>query len=386
MARRSCDLPPAGRAGMIAASAGHGWPRERQMPAARDSDRHGASRLSARLRSDFDLAILISFGALAAVVIAGFAVFRFYSGNMIGGLANCAIVAALSAVLVYALRGGDTGRAATVFVLVTGLACIASSLVFGRTAVYWGYLVLWINFVLSQRQLAIAVNLAMVGALAAQGSLFDSGAERAIYLVTALLVTAYGWTFSSRYASQRRQLEILASHDPLTGAGNRRLLQHDLEMAIAATGSGAAPSVLAVLDLDHFKQVNDRHGHEVGDRVLVRLVEIARERLRKTDGLYRFGGEEFVVLLAHVGLVEARVALADLRERLNAGLGEVADAVTVSIGAAEQVRGEDWSGWLGRADAALYRAKQAGRNRVEVAGDAVDAVVGRRSSDQALPD
>ncbi len=356
------------------------------MPAARDSDRHGASRLSVRLRSDFDLAILISFGAFAAVVIAGFAVFRFYTGNVVGGLANCAIVVALSGVLVYAIRGGDTGRAATVFVLVTGLACIASSLVFGRTAVYWGYLVLWINFVLSQRQLAIVINLAMVWALAAQGSLFDSGAERAVYVVTALLVTAYGWTFSSRYASQRRQLEILASHDPLTNAGNRRLLQHDLEMAIAATGSGAAPSVLAVLDLDHVKQVNDRHGHEVGDRVLVRLVQIVRERLRKTDGLYRFGGEEFVILLTHVGLTQARGTLADLRGRLNDGLAEIAGAVTVSIGAAEQVRGEDWSSWMGRADAALSRAKQAGRNRVEVAGDPADAVAGRRPADPAQPD
>jgi diguanylate cyclase (GGDEF)-like protein len=363
---------------MIGRIGGQWLARERLMAAARDSDRDGASSLSARLRADFDLAILISFGTFAAVVISGFAVFRFYSGNIVGGLANCAIVMALSSVLIYAVRGGDTGRAATVFVLVTGLACIASSLVFGRTAVYWGYLVLWINFVLSQRQLAIAINLAMVVALAAQASLFDSGAERAVYLVTALLVIGYGWTFSSRYASQRRQLEILASHDPLTNAGNRRLLQHDLEMAIAATGSGAAPSVLAVLDLDHFKQVNDRHGHEVGDRVLVRLVEIVRAQLRKADGLYRFGGEEFVILLAHVGIADACIALADLRERLNEGLAEVAGPVTVSIGAAEQRPGEDWSSWMGRADAALYRAKQAGRNRVEVAGDPVRATVGPR--------
>jgi diguanylate cyclase (GGDEF)-like protein len=348
------------------------------MAAAKDRERHDAGRLSERLRSDFDLAILTSFGALAAVVIAGFAVFRFYSGNLVGGLTNCAIVAALSSVLVYALRGGDTGRAATVFMVVTGLACIGSSLVFGRTAVYWGFLVLWINFVLSQRQLAIVVNVAMVAALAAQGSLFDSGAERAVYLVTALLVTAYGWTFSSRYASQRRQLEILASHDPLTNAGNRRLLQHDLEMAIAATGSGAAPSVLAVLDLDHFKQVNDCHGHDVGDRVLVRLVDTARGRLRKTDGLYRFGGEEFVILLAHTPLASARATLADLHQRINAALCDVAGPVTVSIGAAEQRPGEDWSGWMGRADAALYRAKQAGRNRVEIAGDAAAAVPDRR--------
>jgi len=324
---------------------------------------------SGRLRGDFDLAIMVSFGGVAAIVIAGFAVFRFASGNLVGGLANCVIVATLTSVLAYAWRSGNTSRAATVFVLVTGLACVISSLVFGRTAAYWTYLVLWINFVLVRREMALGVNLGMILAFAGQASLFDAGVERAIYAVTALLVTVYGWIFSTRFASQRRQLELLATQDPLTGAGNRRLLQVDLDGVIGAMQRNGTPAVVAVLDLDHFKRVNDTRGHEVGDRVLVRFVEIVRSRIRKSDGLYRFGGEEFVILLPQVRIEAARIALGDLRERLNDGLAEIAEAVTVSIGAAELAPGEDWSGWLVRADAALYRAKQAGRNRVVVAGD-----------------
>jgi diguanylate cyclase len=102
-------------------------------------------------------------------------------------------------------------------------------------------------------------------------------------------------------------------------------------------------------------------------------------RLRKTDGFYRFGGEEFVVLLLNAGIDAARSMLADLHDRINEDLADVSGGVTVSIGAAEARSGEDWSAWLGRADAALYRAKQAGRDRLVVAGDATEGIGDRRA-------
>lgn len=322
-----------------------------------------------RLRGDFVLAIMMSVGAVAATVIAAFAVYRYLSGNLIGALTNCLIVAALTSVLVYAWRSGNTTRAASIFVLVTGLACVVSSLVFGHTGVYWTYLVLWINFVLTRRATAMFVNLAMIAAFAGQASLFQTPVEHAIYLVTAILITAYGWILSTRSESQRLQLERLAHHDALTDAGNRRLLNRDLERAISAMRTQGSPAVLALLDLDHFKRVNDSLGHEVGDRVLVRLVEIARQRLRAGDGLYRFGGEEFIVLLPSTGLIAGGTALADLRQHLNAGLQRIAADATVSAGVAQLHSGEDWSHWLGRADAALYLAKQEGRDSLVVADD-----------------
>ncbi len=350
-------------------------------PGAGHSARLEKSGTLARLRSDFDLAILLSFGGVAAVVVSGFAVYRFMSGNLAGGLTNSAIVLAMVAPLAFAWYSGDTRRAGTVYVFIVALACVASALMFGTTGSFWAFLVLWINFVLTSRQIAVAVNLALIAAIVGQPGLFDSGTERAAYAVTALLVTVYGWIFSSRFSAQRIRLETLASHDPLTNAGNRRLLQHDLETVVASRRDRDPDAVLAVLDLDHFKRVNDTHGHEAGDRVLIRLVEIARGRLRKIDGLYRLGGEEFVVLLAHIGREGARKALGDLHEVLNAGLAEMAEGVTVSIGAAPLKSGEDWSTWLGRADAAMYRAKQSGRNRVAFFGDVDAQRTGRRAGD-----
>src|SRR5690606_34376684 len=86
--------------------------------------------------------------------------------------------------------------------------------------------------------------------------------------------------------------------DPLTGAGNRRSMERDLAQAISAAETAHTPCAVLILDIDHFKRVNDEHGHEAGDRVLVDFVSILRRNLRRGDRLYRYGGEEFVVLLA----------------------------------------------------------------------------------------
>ncbi len=334
------------------------------------SSTHDRQSLRERLRDDFDYAIMFSIGGFAAVVIAGFAIYRYGSGNAFGALVNVVIVLALTSVLGYGWRSGNTARTGAMFVLLVTLACVTSSLVFGRTGVFWAYLVLWMNFTLSRRAVALSLNLGLIAILAANAPLFDSAAERAVYVVSALMVTGFAWILSSRYAAQRSELERLATTDPLTGTGNRRVLQRDLERAVVAMRERHAPSVLAVLDLDHFKNVNDSHGHEAGDQVLVRLAAITRASIRGGDSLYRFGGEEFVVLMPNARMDGTRPILCDLHARLNSGLGEMAESITVSIGAAELVPGENWSTWLGRADAALYRAKQGGRNRVVVAGDA----------------
>ncbi|MBX3725400.1 MAG: GGDEF domain-containing protein [Xanthomonadales bacterium] len=333
---------------------------------ARDAERGQGAGLAERLRQDFVLAIMVSAGGLAIFAIALFAVYRFHSGNVIGAAANVVIVLALATVVAVALRSRDSAPAAAAFVVVCGLACLASTFVFGRTGAYWGYLVLWLNFVLTRRELAGAVNLVIIGTIASRGDLFGDLAERLVYTVSAVLVTLFAWGFSARYAAQRRQLELLASHDPLTGAGNRRLLQRDLETAVQALRGGGPVSTVAVLDLDHFKRVNDSSGHEAGDRVLVALVEVLRSQIRRADGLYRFGGEEFVVLLRGLSGRQADQALSAMHLRINEGLQAVAPDVTVSIGGTPLRTGETWSTWLARADAALYRAKQAGRNRVEV--------------------
>jgi diguanylate cyclase (GGDEF)-like protein len=132
--------------------------------------------------------------------------------------------------------------------------------------------------------------------------------------------------------------------------------------------TGDALSLL-VLDVDHFKSINDKYGHAAGDRVLIDLTLRAESVIRNIDYLGRLGGEEFAVLLTDTSLDEANAVAERLRAVLDATVSDpdkIADALTyaVSIGVAQLHPGESFSHLLQRADAALYKAKQAGRNRV----------------------
>ena len=154
----------------------------------------------------------------------------------------------------------------------------------------------------------------------------------------------------------------LATKDPLTGAGNRRRLDSKLNDVVNGyQRTGATASVL-LLDLDHFKKVNDEYGHAVGDQILKRFTEIVNLRIRITDSLYRIGGDEFVVVLEGQDLERAVHLAEQLRTLVQANELVPDRSVTVSLGVAEIRSEESAKDWLHRADEALYRAKRAGRN------------------------
>ena len=164
-------------------------------------------------------------------------------------------------------------------------------------------------------------------------------------------------------------LTTQALTDVLTGAANRRGLMQQLEEEHARASQGTQPAyAVMMVDVDHFKAVNDELGHDEGDQVLQRVAQSLRDGMRAGDVVARWGGEEFCVLMPRIGLAEAQV-LAERVAQQVAASGQ--PRVTVSIGIAGfEPGGEPAEGVIRRADAALYRAKQTGRNRVVVAGPA----------------
>ena len=200
----------------------------------------------------------------------------------------------------------------------------------------------------------------------------------------AVATSRNGMLSPERYAEMLRlmlRLDILADRlasgittamtdlDALTGLLNRAAMERDLAQVQGAAKSGGQTFTIAMVDADHFKQVNDTHGHAFGDIVLQTLAERFVESLRPRDQVYRYGGEEFLLLFPDTDLVRAWPVLERLRQRANAepiGDGKVGITITVSVGATIVVVGEEnMKTAIERADAALYQAKQAGRNRVK---------------------
>lgn len=161
------------------------------------------------------------------------------------------------------------------------------------------------------------------------------------------------------------ELDRLASTDKLTGAWNRRRFEETVETEMDRLRRYGHRLSLMILDVDHFKKINDQYGHPIGDQVLVDLSNSIRSSLRASDSLTRWGGEEFVILCPNT----TAAIVSKLAERLRKKIATVnfkeVGAITVSFGVAECGPNETWEQWLHRADEALYLAKSGGRDQVK---------------------
>jgi diguanylate cyclase (GGDEF)-like protein len=198
----------------------------------------------------------------------------------------------------------------------------------------------------------------------APGEIWATVVYNLAVVTQALLVSAFLIALSrERIALENYRMAIL---DPLTGVQNRRAFE---ERADAWTGSsrpGASPFGLLVVDIDDFKAINDRYGHDLGDQVIVIAARTAETVLRKRDVVYRIGGEEFVCLLPETSAEDAFVAGERLRNAFRSATETVAGhkiGATLSVGVVSMEGPPDLRDLLNRADEALYEAKRAGRNR-----------------------
>jgi diguanylate cyclase (GGDEF)-like protein/PAS domain S-box-containing protein len=182
----------------------------------------------------------------------------------------------------------------------------------------------------------------------------------------------HGFVFVTRDLTERKRMEdrlvTLATTDPLTGTYNRRAGEAGLADAFKQWSRYASAFTVAMIDIDHFKNVNDRWGHDVGDNVLVYLTGLFREKLRDKDQVIRWGGEEFLLLFPDTGIDVAQAIAERLRAAIAAAEiphGSERIAVTASFGVATAAAGDNAADdVIKRADEALYAAKRTGRNRV----------------------
>lgn len=169
---------------------------------------------------------------------------------------------------------------------------------------------------------------------------------------------------------QLSQAKKELSTDALTNIGNRRTFDQELTAAITSCQEGARPLALVLADIDHFKRINDEHGHQVGDEVIKMLARIIQSTVRDTDVATRYGGEEFALILPGTGLEAAKSVAERIRKKFESRKltlrhsGQSIGKVTASFGVAELRFGDNATILFQRADRKLYAAKSAGRNRV----------------------
>jgi diguanylate cyclase (GGDEF)-like protein len=172
---------------------------------------------------------------------------------------------------------------------------------------------------------------------------------------------------------QQKKLEDLSRRDHLTNAFNRRSFAEKAAIETERIKRYGGTCSMVIFDLDHFKNINDRYGHASGDRVLVKITEIVNERIRKTDTLFRWGGEEFIILSPETDLTEMARLAEKIRQSISGYVFEKKLKVTASFGVSEYNLGESIEATVHRADTALYKAKNNGRNRVEVTREDLQA-------------
>lgn len=233
-----------------------------------------------------------------------------------------------------------------------------------RTGVVKGTAIVTLAGIATSLALTVSIELLVLGNVAPIAIVLS-------IVIPALIATPVNATILSllhKLDAAEEQVRALSMLDPLTEAFNRRcafeLAERELERVRRYGGQFA----VLLLDIDHFKEVNDRHGHLAGDAVLCAVSDLCRERSRRTDTFARYGGEEFLLLMPNCDHVQAL----DMAERLRRGIAELEVSptgvplrVTVSIGVAVGEAGSpSVDAVIGAADTALYRAKNLGRDRV----------------------
>ena len=191
------------------------------------------------------------------------------------------------------------------------------------------------------------------------------GSTEAIGLAaTLLLVNLFSAIFVNVIYKQQEKLHLLAATDTLTGLFNRTILYQSLEQAIEQKKRKDIDMTIITFDIDHFKTINDTYGHDVGDNVLQDLGTLLNQRVRRSDRVFRLGGEEFMVLLFGADLEEGQEVAEDLRSMIESTSFLAQHPITVSLGVATLLANENLADWVKRSDEHLYIAKSSGRNKV----------------------
>ncbi|MDZ4253246.1 MAG: GGDEF domain-containing protein [Sulfuritalea sp.] len=308
--------------------------------------------------------IMQSMGVATLVLLTPFIINNLLQGRHLVAL-GIFLIQASTAANGYAAWRGRRSPVPPVLLLLTVVAALtAVSIRQGVAGALWSYPLMVFTYFVLERRAAIVFSAMLLCLFPWLTWRYIDPDLASRHLVSLLLVVVLINIVLSVISSLHETLAKQALTDPLTGCFNRRCMDRDLSILVIKGRRYAVTASVLLMDVDHFKEVNDTYGHGQGDLVLQKIVEIADARIRDSDRLYRFGGEEFLTLLEQTDTGGAIVVADDIRARIEAAELLPGRRVTVSIGIAQYLAGQSIEAWTKSADTALYQAKESGRNRV----------------------
>lgn len=316
----------------------------------------------------FQLGLVYLFAILAVIGIGPFVYLRYAQGEIPHALLDLAIVTAAISSAAYCRWRGEATPAilhfAAIFYTIGAIVVVhLNSPIF----VFWIFPTVLANFFLLRPRSAIVVNLVAIAFVVPIAWRLGKTLDSFAMMSSLFFGSTMAYLFARLTEQQRQRLEIFASQDPLTLLGNRRLMDEELRLCMEDFNRYQIPACLIVFDLDKFKAINDKFGHNIGDQLLVDIGKLLLTRLRKTDRAFRFGGEEFVLLARNTNLDEAAIIAEQIRRQMTTAIIGPEGSISASFGCASIRSEEAREQWFIRADRAMYLAKAQGRNCVVLA-------------------
>ncbi len=313
---------------------------------------------SKRIKNNTQLLILISI--ITAISLTVFGVFRLINGEFTQAYIDFFIAAVCIASAVISHLQQSTHIARWILLCTGSVSLLALVSMRGTDVLYWIYPIIVGGYYLLLPRQTFWFNMAIITAATLLTTRFINWIDTLAICMTMIVANLFAYAFSQRNHMQQEELKKLAHYDSLTGIRNRRSFDRNLK-EISEAKQGAA---MIVIDIDFFKKINDNHGHTAGDSVLKEVGQVIENNIRVSDLLFRYGGEEFILLTRdNAGLAPEKLA-----EKIRVIVSEHTFSnnirLTISCGVATLEQDESIEHWFRRADNLLYEAKDTGRNKV----------------------
>ena len=322
----------------------------------------------------FRVSLIATVGLLTAIFVTPFAVYRFFVGDYFVAVVDILVVIVAVTAAVYAGRRRATRIPGIVVSLFLTAAAALVTFELGIGGAVWVFPVLMFTFYLCPPRMALTAAVIALASIAVRelsgpADVFDSTVQMLGFFSASITAIVFSALFAHQNLTQHNKMLHWATKDALTGLDNRRSLDHEMEVAVAATHRHSIAYSLLIIDLDNFKLVNDELGHFEADRILQDFAALLRTSTRLEDRVFRYGGDEFVVLLPGTALDGLKSVAGNLIAAIDAHYRDRRHKITASLGGATYADGQSVDAWRRNADQCLYEAKELGGRHAMIAGE-----------------